>query len=140
MPAFQHSFKTLKRDWRSGQLRLIAAALIVAVATVTAVTLFTDRVRQAMVLRANTLLAADVALDSSWRLGRLEPQAPRLLEVSIVSQHAGGRRAHAARRGQRGGGGLPPCAARRTGWWSNPDRRRSSMFFVPLWLRMNRWC
>ena len=43
-----------------------AAALVVAVAAVTAVTLFTDRVRQAMVLRANTLLAADLALDSSF--------------------------------------------------------------------------
>ena len=66
MPALQHSFKTLRREWRSGELRLIAAALIVAVAAVTAVTLFTDRVRQAMVLRANTLLAADLALDSSF--------------------------------------------------------------------------
>ena len=36
------------------------------VASVTAVTLFTDRVRQAMVLRANTLLAADLTLDSSF--------------------------------------------------------------------------
>jgi len=33
---------------------------------VTAVTLLTDPVRQAMVLRANTLLAADLALDSSF--------------------------------------------------------------------------
>jgi putative ABC transport system permease protein len=66
MPALQHSFKTLRREWRSGELRLIAAALVVAVAAVTAVTLFTDRVRQAMVLRANTLLAADLALDSSF--------------------------------------------------------------------------
>ncbi len=66
MPALQHSFKTLRREWRSGELRLIAAALLVAVAAVTSVTLFTDRVRQAMVLRANTLLAADLALDSSF--------------------------------------------------------------------------
>ncbi len=66
MPALPHSFKTLRREWRSGELRLIAAALIVAVAAVTAVTLFTDRVRQAMVLRANTLLAADLTLDSSF--------------------------------------------------------------------------
>ncbi|MGH8576294.1 MAG: ABC transporter permease, partial [Gammaproteobacteria bacterium] len=66
MPTLQHSFNTLRREWRSGELRLIAAALIVAVAAVTAVTLFTDRVRQAMVLRANTLLAADLALDSSF--------------------------------------------------------------------------
>ena len=79
MPALQHSFKTLKREWRSGELRLIAAALVVAVAAVTAVTLFTDRVRQAMVLRANTLLAADLALDSSFPIA--EPyldEAPRL--------------------------------------------------------------
>jgi predicted lysophospholipase L1 biosynthesis ABC-type transport system permease subunit len=47
--------------------RLIAAALIVAVAAVAAVTLFTDRVRQAMVLRANTLAR-----------GAIHPATPRL--------------------------------------------------------------
>jgi len=72
---------------------------------VTAVTLFTDRVRQAMVLRANTLLAADLALDSSSPIALPYLEEPRRLGVetspdAIVSQHAGGRRAHAAGRGQ----------------------------------------
>ncbi len=79
MPALWHSFKTLKREWRSGELWLIAAALVIAVAAVTSVTLFTDRVRQAMVLRANTLLAADLALDSSFPIpGPYREEARRL--------------------------------------------------------------
>jgi putative ABC transport system permease protein len=99
MPALQHSFKTLKREWRSGELRLIAAALVVAVAAVTAVTLFTDRVRQAMVLRANTLLAADLALDSSFpipepyleearRLGLETAQTLSFRSMLMVGEHS----------------------------------------------------
>ena len=91
MPALQRSFKTLRREWRSGELRLIAAALVVAVAAVNAVTLFTDRLRQAMVLRANTLLAADLAsIVVPDRLPYLESPAPGARHGTdvIVSQHA----------------------------------------------------
>ena len=84
MPALGHSFKTLRREWRSGELRIIAAALIVAVAAVTAVTLFTDRVRQAMVLRANTLLAADLALDSSFPIA--EPYLEEARRLGLAGQ------------------------------------------------------
>jgi len=58
------SFKSLKRDWRSGELRLIAAAVIVAVASLTSVHFFTDRVRQSTELNATELLAADLVLGS----------------------------------------------------------------------------
>ena len=98
MPALAHSFKTLRREWRSGELRLIAAALVVAVAAVTAVTLFTDRVRQAMVLRANTLLAADLALDSSFPIPEPYLEEARRLGLETAQTLSfrsmlGGRRA-----------------------------------------------
>ncbi len=65
----------------------------------TAVTLFTDRVRQAMVLRANTLLAADLALDSSFpipepyleearRLGLETAQTLSFRSMLVVGEHS----------------------------------------------------
>lgn len=59
------ALRFLRRDWRSGELRLLVAALIIAVAAVTAVGFFTDRVEQAMVLQANQVLAADLVLSSN---------------------------------------------------------------------------
>jgi len=40
------SLKMLLRDWRAGELRILALALVVAVASVTSVGFFADRVRQ----------------------------------------------------------------------------------------------
>ena len=54
--------RMLGRDWRSGELRILALALVVAVASVTSVAFFADRVRQALVRDAHQLLGADLAL------------------------------------------------------------------------------
>lgn len=47
------------RDWRSGELRLLLAALVVAVASVTAISLFVDRLQQALLDESADFLAAD---------------------------------------------------------------------------------
>ncbi|MFW6093567.1 MAG: ABC transporter permease [Pseudomonadota bacterium] len=47
------------RDWRSGELALLLAALLVAVASVTAVALLVDRLQQALVTESAEFLAAD---------------------------------------------------------------------------------
>jgi putative ABC transport system permease protein len=59
----------LGRDWRAGELRILALALVVAVASVTSVTFFADRVRQALVRESYQLLGADLVLnaDHPWR-------------------------------------------------------------------------
>src|SRR5262245_39756759 len=59
----------LERDWRAGELRVLALALVVAVASVTSVAFFADRVRQALVREAHQLLGADSVLsaDHPWR-------------------------------------------------------------------------
>ena len=60
--AFQHltyGLRLLMREWRAGELHVLVAALVVAVAAVTAVGFFTDRVERAMTLQASELLAAD---------------------------------------------------------------------------------
>lgn len=62
------SFRMLRRDARAGELRLLAAALLVAVAALTAVGFFADRVRQAFENEAHQLLGADLLLtaDHPW--------------------------------------------------------------------------
>ncbi|MEF8724994.1 MAG: FtsX-like permease family protein [Candidatus Accumulibacter delftensis] len=62
------SWRMLRRDARGGELRLLAAALVVAVAALTAVGFFTDRVRQALERESHQLLGADLLLvsDQPW--------------------------------------------------------------------------
>ena len=56
------ALRLLRRDWRSGELRVLLAALLIAVTCVTAVAFFTDRIGQALNRQAGELLAADLRL------------------------------------------------------------------------------
>ena len=62
------AWRQLARDWRAGELRLLAAALAIAVASVTSVGFFGDRVGQALARDAHQLMGADVVLvaDHQW--------------------------------------------------------------------------
>jgi putative ABC transport system permease protein len=51
--------RLVARDWRAGELRLLLAAVVVAVGTVATVSLFVDRLHSALVLESSALLAAD---------------------------------------------------------------------------------
>jgi putative ABC transport system permease protein len=61
----------LARDWRAGELRVLALALAIAVASVTSVAFFADRVSQVLVRDAHQLLGADLVLvsDRPWNPG-----------------------------------------------------------------------
>jgi len=63
------ALRMLGRDWRAGELRVLAAALVIAVASVTSVAFFGDRVSQALLRDAHQLLGADLALQSDhpWK-------------------------------------------------------------------------
>lgn len=63
--ALNLSLRSMRRDWKSGELRVIALALILAVAAVTAVGFFTDRIERAMTLQASELLAGDLVMSAS---------------------------------------------------------------------------
>ena len=49
------------RDLRSGEIALLAVALMVAVGTVTSISLFVDRLKQALILESAPILAAERA-------------------------------------------------------------------------------
>jgi len=53
------------RDWRSGELTLLLCAILVAVASVTAIGLFVDRLQRALLEQSATFLAADRVLSGS---------------------------------------------------------------------------
>ncbi len=59
----------LLRDWRAGELRVLAIALAIAVASVTSVAFFVDRVSRVLVRDAHQLLGADLVLvsDRPWK-------------------------------------------------------------------------
>ncbi len=74
MSSLNLSLVYLKRDWRAGELRLIALALIIATASLTSVSFFTHRINLATEIQATELLAADLVIRSG------EPIEPALIE------------------------------------------------------------
>lgn len=74
MIQFGLALKLLWRDWRSGELTLLLVSLIIAISTVTTITLFVDRLQQALLLESASFLAADVVISSS------APIRPELIE------------------------------------------------------------
>ena len=58
MRALRFAMLALLRDWRSGELAVLLAALLVAVTALTGVGFFTDRIGQAVERRAAEVLAA----------------------------------------------------------------------------------
>ena len=69
---FLLSLKMTGRDWRAGQLRFLLVALIVAVAALSAVGFFIDRLRAGLnrdahqLLGADLLIKADLPLQPAW--------------------------------------------------------------------------
>jgi len=61
----QLALRLLARDWRAGELTVLALALLIAVSALTGVAFLTDRVGQAVELRAAESLAADLRLAST---------------------------------------------------------------------------
>jgi putative ABC transport system permease protein len=60
----RQALRMMARDWRGGELRLLAAALVIAVAAVTSVGFFVDRVRQGLQRDAAQTMGGDAVLES----------------------------------------------------------------------------
>src|SRR2546430_13351311 len=62
------AMRMLRRNWSAGELRVLLLALLIAVASVTTVGFFADRVQAALDQQANELLGADLAVIADHRL------------------------------------------------------------------------
>ena len=58
------SLKHLWRNWRSGEVKVLAVSLVLAIAVVTAITVFANRMDQSLVRQSNSYLAADRVVQS----------------------------------------------------------------------------
>ena len=69
--AWRLAWRMLKRDFRAGELRLLGVALLIAVASLTSVSFFTDRIGRALDREAHQLLGGDLLLiaDHAWDAG-----------------------------------------------------------------------
>ncbi len=73
MTIFKLAWRILLREWRAGEMRVLAAALLITVGALSAVGLFTDRINQTLRTQASIFLGADLSLradyefDSSWQ-------------------------------------------------------------------------
>ena len=108
--SFAFSWRMLWRDWRGGELRILAFALIIAVTSVSAVGFFIDRVERGLNQQAAELIAADLVISSSreinpahiqvadqrgltlanvtqFRSVAVAKEQPQLAEVKAVTQH-----------------------------------------------------
>ena len=72
------------RDWRAGELRLLAAALVVAVAAVTSVGFLVDRIRIGLERDATQLLGADVVLSSDRPIGEAQRGLARAAGMQLA--------------------------------------------------------
>ncbi len=81
MNTFHFALNAFKRDWKSGELRLIGVAVMIAVACLTSVSFFTDRVKRATELQATELLAADLVLSSPNSIGEEYLEQARSLNL-----------------------------------------------------------
>ncbi len=59
------TLKLLWRNWRSGELRILAAATLLAVMILSGILAFTDRLEQTLLVQSNSFLAADRLIKSS---------------------------------------------------------------------------
>src|SRR5258705_7627958 len=62
MKTLRLALRMLSRDWRAGELTVLIAALVLAVASVGTVAFFADRVKTALTRQANLLLGADLLI------------------------------------------------------------------------------
>ncbi|MBL8489399.1 MAG: ABC transporter permease, partial [Rhodocyclaceae bacterium] len=109
MTTLRLTLRMLARDWRAGELNVLALALVLAVAAMTSVSFLVDRVEQALETESHQLLGGDLLLsaDHPWddqfrreagarRLALAEsalfpsmargPEGAQLAEVKAVSE------------------------------------------------------
>lgn len=75
------SLKLLWRNWRSGEVKLLALAILLAVAVVSAINIFTQRLEVALVQQSNAFLGADRVVRSAHPVSAEQIQQARLAGI-----------------------------------------------------------
>lgn len=75
MHSIKLAWRLLQREWRSGELNILILALLIAVASVTSIDIFTQRVHQVMHDQSGRFLGGDLLLRS-----------PRAIDSSIIEK------------------------------------------------------
>jgi len=81
------AIRLLRRDWRAGELRVLVAALVLAVGSVGTVGFFADRVKGGLTRQANLLLGADVMISGDRPLPQAfadDAHARRLATTPVI--------------------------------------------------------
>ena len=78
------SMRMLRRNWSAGELRVLLLALLIAVASVTTVGFFADRVQAALDAQANDLLGGDLVLIADRPIPETFSQAARAAKLEVA--------------------------------------------------------
>ncbi len=78
------ALRMLRRDWRSGELRILAAALVIAVAAVTSINLLTDRFGRLLTRESAELVGGDLVVRSTRTPDRKWLQAGQKLGLETA--------------------------------------------------------
>src|SRR5579862_9718965 len=84
MNTLRLALRMLSRDWRAGELRVLVAALLLAVASVGTVGFFTDRVKTALTTQANLLLGGDLLLSGDRPINDDFAKTARSRGIAVV--------------------------------------------------------
>ncbi len=96
------ALRLLWRNWRSGEVKLLAAALLLAVAVVSGIAIFTDRLQHTLVQESNALLGADKVVrgshphDPVWNQAAEEAELHHTTATNFASMIYAGEHMHLA--------------------------------------------
>lgn len=79
------AWRMLVRDARAGELRLLAVALVIAVASVTSVGFFADRIGRALTRESHQLIGADLVVSADRPLPESFATAARAAGLSVAT-------------------------------------------------------
>ena len=82
----KQAWKQLIREWRSGELRILFFSIVIAVAAVSSVNFFTNRVQNALESQANELLGADLLLNNDKAFPEVYFEKAKSLKLKTVRQ------------------------------------------------------
>ena len=77
--------RMLRRNWAAGELRVLLLALLIAVASVTTVGFFADRVQAALDRQANELLGGDLVLIADQPIPPTYAESARRMGLALAS-------------------------------------------------------